>query len=189
MKVKNWEMIEESVPGGAPLAPGGYIVRIVGVNDTYTEGNENKCYLDIVYDIAEGEEAGRYADDWGKTHPYAHQCRQWYEGKHEGRFKFFLNCLEVSNKGRFSAADWAKTCDESKLVGLEFGIVLQKKLDTNTKGEDTEFLEDRGVYASQDIRSGDFKLPEPRNVREGIPAAAPMAAPVVDTVYDEDIPF
>ena len=184
MKIKNWEIIEESTPGGAPLAPGGYVVKIVDIKDTYNASDENKCYLDVVYDIAEGAEAGRFGDDWGKSHPYAHQSRQWYEGKHEGRFKFFLNSLEISNKGKFSAAEWSKTCDEQKLIGLEFGIVLQKLLDTNTKGDDTEYLEDRGVYASQDIRSGDFKLPEPRNKREKLTVAESGAS----TSY-EDVPF
>ena len=186
MKKKNWDVIEESVPGGAPLAPGGYVVRIVNVKDNYNASDESKCYLNIVYDIAEGDEAGRFSDDWGKSHPFAHQFTRWYEGRSEGEFRFFLNCLEFSNKGKFSVAEWNKTCDEKQLIGLELGIVLQKEFKTNTKGVDTDYLEVRGVYASQDIRSGDFKVPDPVDKRKKIGGSQDDTVPV--DAYD-DVPF
>lgn len=189
MRIKAWNFIEPATMGAAPLQPGGYVVRIVDVKDNYNPNDENKCYLDLIYDIAEGPEAGRYSDDWGKSHPYAHQSRQWYEGKHEGRFRHTLECLEQSNRGRFSVADWTQRCNERELIGLEFGIVLQKLLDYDSKGNETEYLEDRGVYASQDIRNGDFKLPEPRNKRDKTNARISPVAEASSGLYDEDVPF
>ena len=72
--------------------------------------------------------------------------------------------------------------DEREFVGLELGVVLQTRYYTNDKGEDKEALEVRGVYASQDVRNGDFKMPEPRDDREKVPAAGgrgdvPFGAP------------
>ena len=52
MKIKNWEIIEESTPG-EKLPAGGYVATIVNVEDV-----PSKEYLWIVYDIKEGEHAG-----------------------------------------------------------------------------------------------------------------------------------
>ena len=99
-------------------------------------------------------------------------------------FKAFLKRLEESNVG-FNVAAWqARGCNEREFVGLEVGIVLQTEQYTNNKGEDKERLEMVGVYASQDIRNGDFKLPEPKDNRlkdqyEGASTGS----------YSDDLPF
>lgn len=173
MKIKNWELIEESTPG-EKLPAGGYVAVIVDVEDV-----PSKEYLWIVYDIKEGEHAGHYSDDFGKRNAWAHRFTRSYKDSAEGMFKAFLNRLEESNRGRFDAKAWQARSDEREFVGLEVGIVLQTRFYTNEKGEDKEALEVRGVYASQDVRNGDFKLPEPNDAREKAPAAG---------AYD-DVPF
>ena len=45
------------------------------------------------------------------------------------------------------------------------------------------------MYAAQDIRNGDFEVPEPRDVREQVPAKPKPQAQASASVYDEDIPF
>lgn len=174
MKIKNWELIEESTPG-EKLPAGGYVVTITGVEDV-----PSKEYLWIVYDIKEGDHAGHYSDDFGKKNAWAHRFTRSYKDTAEGMFKAFLKRLEESNRGKFSVEEWQKTSDERAFVGLELGIVLQTRMYTNEKGDDKESLEVRGVYASQDIRNGDFKMPEPHDDREQIPA--------VQTLYT-DVPF
>lgn len=178
MKVKNWELVEESTPG-EKLPAGGYVVRIVDVEDV-----PSREYLWVVYDIAEGEHAGHYSDAFGKANAWAHRFTRSYKESAEGMFKAFLCRLEEGNRGRFSVAEWQKSCDERALVGLELGVVLQKRLYTNDRGEDKEALEVRGVYAPQDIRSGDFRMPEPRDDREAPGGFGPAVGPA-----DDDIPF
>ena len=180
MKVKNWTLIEESTPGQM-LEPGGYVVRITDVNDV-----PEKEYLWIVYDVAEGPCAGMYAgmpksDDW------KHRFTRSYKESAEGMFKAFLNRLEESNRGRFDVATWQVRADERQMIGLELGIVVQKETYTNDKGEDRERTVVVGVEAAQDIRNGDFRLPEPKDRRtriEGSQAAAPA-----HQAASEPVPF
>lgn len=176
MRIKNWELVEESAMGGK-LPAGGYVVRIANVEDVAA-----KEYLWIVYDIAEGDHAGHYSDDFGKQNEWAHRFTRSYKDSAEGMFKAFLTRLEESNRGKFDAKAWQEKSDEREFVGLELGVVLQTRYYTNDKGEDKEALEVRGVYASQDVRNGDFKMPEPRDDREKVPAAGgrgdvPFGAP------------
>lgn len=179
MKLINWEIIEESGNGGAKLPAGGYVARIVDVEDV-----SDREYLWIVYDIAEGEHSGHYSDDFGKNNAWAHRFSRSYKQTAQGMFKAFLKRLEESNVG-FSIEAWqARGCNEREFVGLEVGIVLQTEQYTNNKGEDKERLEMVGVCASQDIRNGDFKLPEPKDNRlkgqyEGASAGS----------YSDDLPF
>ena len=178
MKIKNWTLIEESA-GGSKLPVGGYVIRILDVEDV-----PSREYLRITYDIAEGEHAGHYSDAFGKQNAWSHQFVRSYKDTAEGMFKAFLKRLEESNVG-FNIEAWqARGCNEREFVGLEVGIVLQTEQYTNNKGEDKERLEMVGVYASQDIRNGDFKLPEPKDNRlkdqyEGAPAVS----------YGDDLPF
>ena len=102
-------------------------------------------------------------------------------------FKAFLNRLEESNRGRFSVANWqARGCNEHELVGLEVGLVFGKELYTNDRGEDKERTVVSFVEAAQDIRNGDFRVPEPKDRRESV-AQAP--APATYAPADDDLPF
>ena len=183
MKIKNWTLIEESA-GGSKLPVGGYVIRILDVEDV-----PSREYLRITYDIAEGEHAGHYSDAFGKQNAWSHQFVRSYKDTAEGMFKAFLKRLEESNVG-FNIEAWqARGCNEREFVGLEVGIVLQTEQYTNNKGEDKERLEMVGVYASQDIRNGDFEVPEPRDVREQVAAKPKPQAQASASVYDADIPF
>lgn len=183
------ENVEESVMGDK-LPAGGYVVSIVAVEDVpLNPGTGKGDYLWIVYDIKEGhidgkltsEYSGHYSDDWGKKNPWAHRFTRSYKESAIGMFKAFANRVEESNRG-FA---WNQ-CNEQELVGKEVGIVLQKELYTNDKGDDKERLNVVGVYASQDIRSGDFKMPEPKDNRTKVSVTAADVVPV--DAYD-DLPF
>ena len=107
----------------------------------------------------------------------------------EGMFKGFLNRLEESNRGRFDVAKWQMYCDERQLVGLEVGLVFGKELYTSEKGEDKERTVVSYVCASQDIRNGDFKVPELKDRREKV-SASTAAAPAAGSYYDNSpVPF
>lgn len=173
MKKLNWNEIEETEYADK-LPAGGYVCRIVAVEDV-----PEKEYLWITYDIAEGEYAGKYSDDWGKDNPWAHRFVRSYKDSAAGMFKGFVNRIEESNKGFV----WDQV-NESQFVGKEIGLVFQTELYTNTKGDDKERLNVFRVVAAQDIRVGDFKVPEPVDNRE----TAPQADTVPVDAYD-DVPF
>lgn len=155
------------------------MARIVRVEDVPA-----KEYMWVVYDIAEGEHAGHYSDAFGAANEWAHRFSRSYKQTAEGMFKAFLKRLEESNPGRFDIAKWQETCNEHALVGLEVGIVLQTEMYTNNKGEDKERLDVVGIYASQDIRGGNYRMPEPKDRRKEVPAAA-----TADSAYYDPIPF
>lgn len=178
MRALNWEAVEESTPF-SKLPAGGYVIEIKDVEDV-----ADREYLNIVYDIKEGEFSGFYSDDFGKQNPWAHRFVRSYKDSAAGMFKQFLARLEDSNP-KFSISEWQKRSDERELVGLELGIVLQNELYTNNQGDDKERLNVVGVYAAQDIRNGDFKLPEVKDKRTSVGGAAPAAS---SDPYD-DVPF
>lgn len=167
MKVKNWTLIDPVTTGNGKLPAGGYVARITAVEDV-----PSKEYLWVEFDIAEGEYAGHFSDDFAKSRPYIHRFSRSYKDSAEGFFSAFLVALEESNRNRFSVEQWQRTCDEHALVGLEIGIVVQTELYTSNTGEDKERNEVVGIYATQDIRNGDYKLPEPKDSRTNVPTGA-----------------
>ena len=176
MKVMNWTSVEESTPF-EKLPAGAYVITITDVEDV-----EDREYVNIVFDIKEGEYAGFYSDDFARKNPWAHRFVRSYKQTAEGMFKAFLTRLEESNRG-FSVAAWQRACDPRAFIGLEVGIVLQTEAYTNDKGEDKERLSCVGVYASQDIRNGDYKMPPAKDSRKHESGTAAHSAP-----YD-DLPF
>ena len=63
-----WATTEASTDGGFEKLPAGpYVAKIVDMVD-----NDSKQYVELVFDIAEGEHANFYGDKWGKEHPFAH---------------------------------------------------------------------------------------------------------------------
>lgn len=179
MKIMNWTEVEESTQGGAALPPGGYVARIVDVENV--PGRE---YLWVMYDIAEGEHAGHYSDDFAKKNPWCHRFSRSYKQSAQGMFKAFLMRLQESNPGRFDVASWQAACDERAFIGLEVGLVMQTEKYTNNKGEDKERLDVVGIYATQDIRNGMFKMPDPKDTRKNVDEPAPF-----DADYNAPIPF
>ena len=185
MRVKNWNIIEESKPS-TMLEPGGYVCRITAVEDV-----PSKEYLWIIYDVAEGPQAGIYRD-MGVADDWKHRFTRSYKESAEGMFKAFLNRLEESNSGRgggraFSVANWQTRSNEQEFVGLEIGLVFGKELYTSDKGEDKERTVVSYVCAAQDIRNNDFKVPAVKDKRESVPSAP--AGAQSSNLNDEDVPF
>lgn len=182
MRVLNWESVEESTPF-EKLPAGGYVVKIVDVEDI-----DRKEYLNVVYDIAEGEHAGFFSSDFALRNPWSHRFVRSYKETARGMFKAFLLRLEESNPG-FSIAAWQKKGDERELVGLELGAVVQYEDYTNDAGDDKERLDVVGVYSAADIRAGKFTVPERKDNRtkDSNPYSGQAEQPPV-SVYD-DLPF
>lgn len=171
--INNWDAIEEmGTSEFRKLPAGGYVVKILSVED-----KKDKSYLELVYDIAEGEYKDYYSDDWGKDHPYAHQFRRSYTEKAQGFFKGFIKNVEASNKG------YTWNWDEKTLVGKVVGIVLGEEEYNKTNGTVGTRLYDKSIKSAEDIRKGNFVVPDLKVLENKVEPETP------EGFTEADIPF
>lgn len=137
------------------LPAGGYVCRITKVEDH----DEDKPYLRIVYDIAEGRYISFYSDDWGVENEWAHDMRQYYTPAAFGVFKGFLKAVDISNGTDFEGAA-AEGFDERSLVGQFIGLIIGEEEYESNDGSIKTRLRVRGARPVQNIREGRFKYPE-----------------------------
>ncbi len=180
MRNVNWTEKTASGNGGGKLPSGGYVLLITGVKD-----NEAKEYLEVVYDVAEGEYKGHYSTDFGRNNDWAHMFRVSYSEKAEGLFRRFLDCIEASNPS-FSIAQWQGTQNPHAFVGKTFGAAWGTEKYTNNNGEDKERPTFPTYYTADEIRNGEFQVPADRDNRAPAPQTTPQAS---TSMYDEDVPF
>ena len=173
--ISNWDDVVPTSNREA-LQPGGYVIKITKATD-----DPKKEYLKLVYDIAEGDQAKRYSDEWGLNpdNDYAHSFYRSYKEKALGMFKAFINAVEGSNaKYKW---DWK----EEKLVGKLVGIVLGEEEYENNRGEVKVRLYVNSVHPADEIRKGDFKVPALKKLKG---AAAPEVEGFTP-LTDADVPF
>lgn len=162
-KIDNWNEVQANGEF-EKLEAGGYVIRITEVKDV-----ADKEYLEIIYDIAEGPEKDRYADDWGAEHPYAHRFIRSYKEKAVGMFKQFTNAIEASNDG------YTWNFKESTLKGKIVGVVIAYEQYRATNGNVSERTYIKTVKPAQDIRDGKFTIPDLKRIKEDdgiVPIAA-----------------
>ncbi len=169
----NWTEVT-SVGTSSMLPANGYVAVITDVEDV-----ESKSYLRFTYDIAEGDFKGFFETD---DRVYTHQFVRSYTEKSSGFMKRFLECVEGSNAD-FKLDGWGNDPDDLK--GKLVGIIVQREDYTNKSGEDRARMNVEGFASAADIRNGRFKLPEPKDNREGGGDAQPESG----DVYAADIPF
>ena len=164
------------------LPPGGYVVKIVSATDHPTE---EKPYLDVVYDIAEGEYAGYYSDEWGRTNEWAHSTRWYYTKAALGMFKGNLKAVDESNGTGFETAAMTGI-DERRLSGCLVGMIIGEEEYESNLGETKTRLRVRGVRPAAAIREGKFKQPELKKLAA---KEEPLIPSKPDKANLEDLPF
>lgn len=194
---KNAYEAAEAMGGGEfqRMTAGGYVCRIQAVR---TEGHDygrtidyvkEKQYVKLIWDVAEGDFAGKFSDDYwaGEEKDWGHQF--FMSWKNLGALKNTIQCLEESNPGfdamaAFEADKWELFI--GKQMGLVFGEEEYRANDGSVK---TRFTFPR-IKSVQDIRDGKFKVP-PLKKLEGADEPSPStgASGGGEGVYDEDIPF
>lgn len=188
MKNTNWKEVNES--GGQPTK-GGYICKIIAIDD-----DEDREFLKIYLDIAQGEFAGHYQDLYDRYGFYGLTAIRSYKETAKGLFKKFLSALEKSNQG--FVAD-AFNNDPQTLLNLQIGAVLQLRRYTKpSNGLDGTQLRVADVCAVGDIYAGNFKVPDDIDERNKVQAATatPQVTPSAgfidvpaDALEDEGLPF
>lgn len=207
---KNFDMnaYNEATPstGGGDyqrMPAGGYVVRIQAVRtkgkDSYgrdVDYPEDKQYVKLIYDIDEGDFAGKYSDEYwsGEDKDYGHQI--YLSWKNMGAFKGSIQAIEESNPGFDAMA--AFTADQWTLfIGKRVGIVLgEEEYMGNDGSVKTRFTFPR-LKSVDDIHNGKFRVPALKtldgNSGGGSSTPAPAAAAPKNEqaptgVYD-DVPF
>ena len=187
MRSVNWNNITASSDGGfTPLPAGPYVARIVNMLD-----NESREYVEVVFDIAEGEHAGYYSDDWGKSHPYAHHFFLSYKDSALGMLKGRLDAIAKSNPGFDPEAAWnAGRLDmfANRLVGIN----LQEEEYERNDGETGTRLNVCQVVDAQLVREGKVKPRDKKPLgggRVGGGKVATSSPSFAASAYGASIPF
>lgn len=154
-RIENYETVQASSGEFARPTAGGYICKIMDVEDVPMDANTGKGdYLRIEYDIASGDFAGYYKeqfDRWGGN--WNASFIRSYKEKALGMLKHFTNCIEASNAGY--EWDW----NEKGLIGKVVGLVLGEEEYKNSLGEIKTKLVVNQVKTVEEIKNGDFKIP------------------------------
>jgi len=186
MRSVNWNNVTATTDGGfTPLPAGPYVARLTELND-----NESREYVEAVYDIAEGEHAGFYSDDWGKSHPYAHHFFMSYKDSALGMLKGRLDAIAKSNPGFDPEAAWnAGRLD--MFVGRLVGINLQEEEYKRNDGEVATRLNVCQVVDAQRVREGKVKARPKKELRDGTGrvGGGQVVGSASSTAYNGPIPF
>jgi len=156
MRALNLREVEEMTGNNEikRLPAGGYVCVI---NEAHS--NEKDEYIEVVYDIHEGEFAKIYSDEFGQNNAWAHNFRSYWKGKAIGMFKHFLSCIDKSNGSNFVDLCEVGFPDEA-LKGRIVGIIFGEEEYMSNKGEIRVRIRQNSFCTADEIRQGNFKVPE-----------------------------
>lgn len=161
------------------LPAGGYIIKITGVQD-----EDQKQYLRIVYDIAEGPHAGRYKNEPSEN-DYRHSFIRSYKESALGMFKAFILAVDGANDTKFNDRV-EKGFPEHELVGKILGVLFGYEEYEANDGNVKERLRLVRFLNTEQVRAGDYEVPELKKLKtDNAPAIPDGFTPLGDA----DLPF
>lgn len=176
--ITNWDDIQEQNGGEFERpAPGGYIARIVRVEDV-----EDREYLKIEWDFEDGKYKGDNQATYDRAGFWPIALIRSYKEKALGFFKGFKTCVEVSNPGYVF-----DTRNVQGLVGKLFGVVIGEEEYTKNDGSIATRNYVNACRSVKAIREGDFKVPELKKLA-ACPAPEPQQFSALED-NDSEFPF
>ena len=176
MKNINWNEVPD--PTDLPrLTPGGYVCKITLAKDVPT-----KEYLELEYDIAEGEHKGHWNELYKAKSFWGGKFYRSYKETALSMFKGFLNAVKESNPG------FVFNNEEKRLEGQLVGLVLAEEEYRKNNGSDGTRLYVAAVRSVEKVRKGDFTVPPKKLLAEGGSRSNNGFFPTND-VPDDDVPF
>ena len=175
--IPNYNNIDPNEGGSfGNLPEGGYVCVITKVTD-----KPDKEYLEIEYDIAEGDFAGWWSKTAERAGFWGGKLIRSYKVSAVGFFKGFITAVEQSNPGY--VWNWNEQGLVGKAVGLVLGLEEYRKQDGSYK--------DR-LYVARNtsvdkIRKREFTVPDYKPCKDK-PASAGFA-PEYNEFTDVDCPF
>lgn len=155
MKNVNWANVE-GAKEFKRVVTGGYVCNIVKVEDF-----EDKEYLKVYYDIAEGDFKGYYKQLYDAKQFWGGMFFKSYKETALPFFKGFLTAIEKSNSG-FAANNFDG--DITKLKGKKIGLVLGEEEYISNTNEIKTRLYVAQVHSVDKIKANDFKVPDLKQV-------------------------
>lgn len=179
MKNVNWNDVQDEIR--RPV-PGGYPAKIVEVED-----NEEKEYLLVRWDFAEGEFKGVNQETYDAFGFWPSAFVKSYKQKALRFFKGFKTAVEESNR------NYTFKNDPNSLVGKFVGVVLGEEEYLAKDGSVKTRLYVHEVRSGKAIREGDFKIPALKKLDANKTAGQSYNAPAGNFVLidddDADLPF
>lgn len=195
----NFDKVVASNGGSSMLEPGGYVAKIVRVKD---HTNENKPYLEFVYDIWNAEtKSFLFAQDLANTsNDWRHSFRLYFTGDFgKQRYKALTEAVENTAQGKGAKAFVYEDKDgaEQTLVGKLLGVVIRHRSYVNSEGKVKTAVDVNAFIPGKDAAEGNFdqKYAEPFEGDGVAEARANTANAVIDApapaieLADADIPF
>ena len=175
-KPSNYDNINEN-GASSKLPMGGYVAIIRKVTDV-----QDKSYLEIEYDIAEGQYKGIAVDAYEAWGRWAHSFRVYYTEKSLWRLKKFISRVEQTNPN-FSF-DWGNPqCLVNRGIGLVIGY---REYYSSKDGSLREALDVQDFCTATEVREGNLpKQPECRAPKD----PPPMAKVEEIETADDQLPF
>ena len=179
MRSFEWETIEEATPGEfKKMKPGAYICKF-----WYAKDIEDKEYVMMVFDIAEGEFKEQYNNKWGIENPTYHCIYASYKESAKGVLKRILHKISDSNPGFDAFAAW----DAGRLEMFQnryIGITYREEEYVNKDNAIKTNVKVDGVESVPDIRAGIITTPAKKCLSDEEKKAAVLAA-----YRAEEVPF
>lgn len=152
----NWKDIKEAGGDFPRLTPGGYVAIIRKVTDF-----DKDQYMEIEYDIAEGNCKGIAASAYERFGSWNYKFRVYYREKSLGFFKHFISEVEKTNNFTFDFGN--VNC----LVNKGIGIVVGTRQYWGKDGTLKEAPDVQDWCTAQEIRENLLpctpRVKEPRN--------------------------
>ena len=183
--INNYETVQATTGEFKKPTPNGYICKITLADDYPFDANTGKgAYLKIEYDIASGEFKDYYTEQYNRFGGdfWAATMFRSYKETALGMFKRFINCIEESNIG------YKWNWDEKTLQGKFIGLVIGEEEYWKNDGTIGTRMYVKNVKTVEQIKHGDFKVPELKKL-DGVsaPTSVPVGAVADDT--DDELPF
>lgn len=186
-KPKDFDEVQEFTGGFETLPVGGYVCRIMKVEETTSKSG--KDMVNIYLDIAEGEHKDFYADKYkGDTR----EGKKWgcifyqlvydNEGKTNRGYKTLVTSVEKSNNCKVAWGDGFCNSLKGKLIGAIFGEEEFEYTTGKHAGEIGTSIKCMEIRSVDTIRNGDFKVPALKTITKSVSSN-------IEPLDESELPF
>lgn len=168
----------ESATDYKRLVPGGYVCKITSVKDV-----ENKEYLEIEYDIAEGEYKEYFRELFANKGFWSGKTYKSYSENGLPFFKAFIEAVTESNRA------WVWNWNESILRDCLVGFVLGEEEYKKSDGSIGVRFGVVKILPIEKIRKGEFTVPAIKKYVEKNSAYSSLPPSGSLKPVDEQLPF
>lgn len=178
------------------IPAGGYVCAIQAVRVTGRDGYgreidypEDKMYVKLIWDIIEGDFAGKYSDEFWADEDKDYGHCFYLSWKNMNAFKGAIQAIEESNPGfdamaAFSADNWAL------FTGKKIGLVIGEEEYRANDGSIKRRYKFPRAKSVQDIRDGKFRVPALKQLEDDVAPAPTSTGNSSDSLADVyNVPF